>query len=380
MLPFTYAVRNLWRMRVRTAVTLFGIAAITVLVILLAGFARALMATTTKTAGRDVVVLTGTTGENDLVRSAIGLSNAKAVAVGLPAVKEIGGERAVSIELHIATRRGTQIGLLRGVEPSVFLVRKDVAVVEGVEPREPWELLTGRLAEARMDLPEGALDVGRTIELEGRPWKVVGRFAAPGTTLEAEMWGRLEDVMSATRRTDVSCVAARLDGADAMEDVESWVVRHGVVYEAVAVPETSLYGALQRALNPIAGVVWVMALLVLVGGVFACTNTMFAAVLARNREMGALRTIGYGPGAVGLSLLQESLLLGLLGGLLGFLVSQFFGEVPLKFPMGAFYLDLSPTVRLMGLGAALMIGLLGGLVPAVRALRMPLTDALGDRL
>lgn len=380
MLPFSYALRNLWRTRARTSITLLGIAAITVLVILLAGFARALLATTTKTADPNVVVLTGTTGENDLVRSAIGLSNAKTVAVGLPGVREVDGQRAISIELHIATRRGTQIGLLRGVEPSVFLVRKEVAVVEGMEPRGPWELLAGRLAETRMDLPEGALDVGRTVELEGRPWKIVGRFAAPGTTLEAELWGRLEDVMNATRRTDVSCVAARLESPAAMEDVQSWVVRHGVTYETVAVPETALFTALQKALAPIASVVWVMALLVLIGGVFACTNTMFAAVLARNREMGALRTIGYGPGAVGMSLLQESLLLGLLGGLVGFLASQLFRDLPLKFPMGAFYLDLSPTVRLLGLGVAILIGLLGGLVPAWRAVRMPLTDALGDRL
>ena len=107
---------------------------------------------------------------------------------------------------------------------------------------------------------------------------------------------------------------------------------------------------------------------------------MFAAVLARNREMGTLRALGYGPFAVAGSLLQEALLLGLLGGLLGFFVAGLFGEVPLKFPMGAFYLDLSPSVRLAGLAAALLIGLLGGLVPAWRVIRIPLTDALGDKL
>lgn len=380
MLPFAYAIRNLWRRRARTSITLLGIAAIVVLVVLLSGFARALTATTEQTAAADVAILTGTTGENDLVRSVISLSAARQLATNLPAVLEVEGERAVSIELHIATRRDDQIGLLRGVEPSVFLVRPRVTVVNGLEPRGPWELMVGRLAESRMGLPEGALDVGRTIQLEDRPWKVVGRFAAPGTTLEAEMWGRLDDVMTSTRRTDVSCVAARLESPQAFEDLEAWVVRHGVTYEAVAVRETALYDGLKRALTPIAGLVWVMAFLVLVGGVFASTNTMFAAVLARNREMGALRAIGYGPVAVGLSLLQESILLGLLGGILGFLASGLFRDLPLKFPMGAFYLDVTPSVRLWGLGAALLIGLLGGIVPALRAIRMPLTDALGDRL
>jgi putative ABC transport system permease protein len=107
---------------------------------------------------------------------------------------------------------------------------------------------------------------------------------------------------------------------------------------------------------------------------------MFAAVLARNREMGTLRALGYSPLAVAFSLLQEALLLGFLGGVIGFFVAGTFGEVPLKFPMGAFYLDLSPAVRFSGLAAAFVIGLLGGLLPALRAVRIPLTDALGDKL
>ena len=80
------------------------------------------------------------------------------------------------------------------------------------------------------------------------------------------------------------------------------------------------------------------------------------------------------------SLLTEALLLGLLGGLIGFWIAGLFGEVPLKFPMGAFYLDLSPTIRLAGLASALLAGLIGGIVPALRAVRMPLPDALGGKL
>ena len=73
-------------------------------------------------------------------------------------------------------------------------------------------------------------------------------------------------------------------------------------------------------------------------------------------------------------------MLGLIGGLIGFWGAGLLGEVPLKFPMGAFYLDLSPTIRLAGLGSALLAGLIGGLVPAWRAIRLPLPDALGGKL
>jgi putative ABC transport system permease protein len=380
MLPFSYALRNLWRRRLRTLLTLAGIALITMLVVLMGGFARGLAGTATSSASPDVMILTGSSGEYDLIRSVIARGNAEAAAAGLPHVAEVNGVRAVALELHVATRKGNKIGMLRGVTPEAYLVHRHVTVVEGHEPREPFELVVGRLAESRMDLEPGTLAVGNTLQLQGHEWTVVGYFAAPGTVLEAEMWGRLDDVALATGRTDVSCVAARIADVADMKKVALWVTRNGVAYEVAAVTEAKLFESLQRALDPISGLAWLMALLVLVGGVFACANTMFAAVLARTREMGTLRAIGYGPVAVGASLLQEALLLGLIGGLMGFWAAGLFGEVPLKFPMGAFYLDLSPAVRLTGLGSALLAGLIGGLVPALRAVRMPLPDALGGKL
>lgn len=380
MLPLSYALRNLGRRGVRTVLTLLGLALITVLVILTDGFARGLRRTAASTAAEDVVVLVGAEQENDLVRSFVGEGNARAAAASLPGVLEVGGRRAVSLELHVMTRKGDALATLRGVEPGAFLVHDRVTLVEGVEPGAERELLAGRLAEARIGLPAGALAVGRTVDLEGVAWKVVGRFAAPGTVLEAEIWGRLRDVMTATRRTDVSCVTARLADRQRYDEVEIWAARNGLSLEVVLKRETELYAALLEVLQPILLLARVMAVLVLAGGVLALTNTMFASVLARTREMGTLRAVGYGPLAVGVSLLQESLLLAALGGLAGYLAAGWFGEVPLKFPNGAFYLDLSVPVRLTGLGAALLSGVLGGLVPALRAARLPLVDALGDKL
>lgn len=379
MLPFSYALRNLWRLRLRTVLTLLGIGLITMLVVLMGGFAQGLAGTARSSAAADVIVLTGSSGEYDMIRSVIARGNAEAAAAGLPHVVEVGGMRAVSIELHVATRKGDRIGMVRGVTPEAFLVHRQATVVEGREPRGPFELMAGRLAASRMDLRDEDLAVGAIIELENLNWTVVGRFAAPGTVLEAEIWGRLEDVSLATGRMDVSCVAARIAHPAHMAKVALWINRNGVAYEVSGVTEAKLFEALQHALDPIAALAWLMALLVLVGGVFACSNTMFAAVLARTREMGMLRAIGYGPFAIGGSLLQEALLLGLIGGLAGFWAAGLFGEVPLKFPMGAFYLDLSPTIRLAGLGSALLAGVIGGLVPALRAVRMPLPDALGGK-
>ena len=380
MLPLAYTFRNLWRRRTRTILTLIGIALITLQVILVAGFARALAKSATATASPHVGILVGATGEHDLVRSVISRGNAEAVAAGLPGVAVVGDSRAVSVELHSASRRGVAVALLRGVTPMAYLVHERLTVVEGREPEAPYEVLAGRLAASRMGMADSDMAIGNTIELEGRTWTVVGHFAAPGTVLEAELWVRLDDLVQSVGRQDVSCVAARWPDARSMKRGRLWTARNAVSYEVSFVEESALYESLQRQLDPIVALSWLMALLVLIAGIFACTNTMFAAVLARTREMGALRAIGFRPSSIGVSLIMESLILGLVGGLIGFWAAGFFQEIPMKFPMGAFSIDLSPSMRLFGLGAALVAGLIGGLIPAWRTMRMPLVDALGGRL
>jgi putative ABC transport system permease protein len=106
---------------------------------------------------------------------------------------------------------------------------------------------------------------------------------------------------------------------------------------------------------------------------------MFAAVLARTKELGTLRAIGYPPFAVGFALLQEALLVAFLGAALGIGAALIIGDLPIRFPMGAFRIELGLPQRALGLSAALVAGVIGGLVPAMRAVRMPLVDALGGK-
>lgn len=379
MLPLRYALRNLARRRARTLLTFVGLAVVTLLAILMAGFAHGLSRSVAASARDDVAVVVGAAGEKDLIRSFLTDGAAREVALAAPGVVEVGGVKAASVELHNATRVGHAVGLMRGVTPAAYLVHDAVTVVEGVEPRGPYELMAGRLAAARLDLPDEALAVGQTLRLEGVDWTIVGRFAAPGTVLEAELWGRLEDVKAASRRIDVSCVALRLTSPAAFPALEAFASGR-LRLEAKALRQRDIYAALSGALAPVAGLAWGMAALVLVAGAFACANTMFASVLARTRELGALRAIGYGPGAVAVSLLQESLLLAGAAGLLGVGAASAVGEVPLRYPLGAFFVDLGPGVRLLGLASALAAGLLGGIVPALRAVRLPLPDALAGRM
>jgi len=378
VIPIAYALRNLWRRRARTIATILGIGATTLLVVVMTAFSAGLDNASAKTARDDVVILLGTSAEVDLVRSVVTRGSAEAAAAAVPGVLSAGGVRAASVELHLATRSGDRIGLLRGVNPAAYLVHPQVSVIEGRDPRGPFELMVGRLAATRMGLPESDLAVGRTIRLENRDWKVSGRFAAPGTVMEAEMWTRLDDLMLATKREDVSCVAVRLEDPDAIDDVRLFAARR-LDLEIAAVPEAELMRELERGLKPITALARWMALLVLAAGAFACANTMFAAVLARTRELATLRALGYSPFAVAISLVQEATLVAFLGGAFGVFAALAIGHISLRFPMGAFTLDLDVQRRALGLGAAVVSGLLGGIVPALRAVRMRLVDALGGK-
>ena len=146
-----------------------------------------------------------------------------------------------------------------------------------------------------------------------------------------------------------------------------------------AVAEPVMMRALASSLTPIAALAQWMAVMAVVAGAFACANTMFAAVLARTRELATLRALGYSPTRVALGLVQESLLVSFLGGAIGTLAALGFGAVSLRYPMGALMLEADVSSRAIGLTAALASGLLGGIVPAVRAVRIPLIEAIGGR-
>ena len=120
--------------------------------------------------------------------------------------------------------------------PAAYVVHPQVTVVAGREPREPFEIMIGALAAARMDLGPEAVEIGQTLTLERREFRVVGHFAAPGTVYEAELWGRLSDVMLATKREDVSCVVLRLSDPGQLPSVRLFAARR-VDLEISAVPE-----------------------------------------------------------------------------------------------------------------------------------------------
>src|SRR5262249_5137241 len=156
--------------------------------------------------------------------------------------------------------------------------------------------------------------VGQSIAIEGKAWRVSGTFAAPGTLLEAEIWCPLEDLKVHMKRpNDVSLVAMRFDPhgdpAKQMGFVDYFCRSRRPDLERMGSREADYYASLQKHYGPLRSLAWLLVGLVSVAGACGAVNTMYAAVAARTREFAALQAIGFSRRAIGLSLLQESVIL-----------------------------------------------------------------------
>jgi putative ABC transport system permease protein len=381
LLPWEYAVRNLGRHPLRLASSLGGSALVVLLMLAAAAFVRGMERTLRTHTEKANVILLSAGSEESLERSEIPASAGSVVAASLDGLKTRLGVQYVSPEVHMgnlvresADNSRTYLTLLRGITPPAFLVHPEVRITEGRAPAQN-ELLVGRLAATRMGIPEAALAIGKSLWFDGRPWTISGRFEAPGTVMEAEIWCPLRDLLLAQKRDNLSCVVLTLDTAE-FADVDSFC-KQRLDMEMVAVPESQYYGKLLEFYRPVQSVVWVTALLIAVGGLFGGLNTMYAAFASRVRELGTLQAIGYSRLALVISLMQESLIAAVSGSLIAALLGLVFLDgLAVRFSMGAFALVLDGPVLTTGLLAGLALGAVGALPPAWRCLRMPVADSL----
>jgi putative ABC transport system permease protein len=388
LLPWDYGVRNLARSPVRLALSLAGSVLVVLLVLAAGAFVRAMDQSFRVSGQANNVILLGAGSEESFERSEIQPSVPGLVQASVPGIKQRLGVPYVSPEVVLMTNlkdtlNGDKIFqmMLRGITPAAFLVHSQVRIVEGRTP-DPGrdEIIVGALTPARMGVPSERLALGKTLVFDQRTFTIVGRFEAPGTVMEAEIWLPLSDLQIAAKRDNLSCVVLTLDssapsGAE-FDDVEAFA-KTRLDLELVAIRETEYYSKLQSFFRPIQVMVWITAILIATGGLFGGLNTMYAAFASRVREMGSLQAVGFSRYAIVISLLQESLLSAATGALLAAGIAVLFLDgITVRFSMGAFGLVVDSTVLFGGLAAGLLLGIIGALPPAWRCLRLPINDAL----
>src|SRR5438067_1878251 len=381
LLPWEYGVRNLFRRPVRSALTLLGLTLVVLLVFVVVGFVRGLE-TTLAVSGDPRVVLVHALGSSENIEnSTVPASSASLLAASLDCVQRRHGTAYASPELYLGTRVTTEdqsdaaLGLVRGVTPVAALVRWRVQVVDGHWPRA-GEVLVGRLAATKLGRDAATLAVGRTVTFEGRPWTVAGTFAAVGSALESELWCPLDDLQQAMKRQDLSLVAVTLAPGAAFADVDEFC-KERLDLELQATAETDYYASLQRHYQPVRALAWFVVVLVAAAGVFAGLNTMYGAVVGRVRELATLQTVGFVRRAIALALIQEATLLAAGGTLLASIVAlAVVNGVAVRFTMGAFALRIDAVAVAVGCGTGLLLGVLGAVPPALRAMRLPIAEGL----
>jgi putative ABC transport system permease protein len=270
----------------------------------------------------------------------------------------------------------------RGVQPAAFAIRDEVRLVEGrYFERGVREVIVGRKAARQF----AGLEVGSSIGFRDSDWAVVGIFETGGDVHESEIWADAEVAMSAFRRAAFQSVtAALMDAGDAglaaVEDAIKRDRRLGI--NLLREPE---YYAKQATVlsNLINGLGYTVAALMAIGATFGALNCMYSAIASRQVEIATLRAIGFGGTPVVVSVLIEALLLALAGGALGGALAYVYCDGASlstlnfsTFSQVAFDLRVTRGLLARGLGWALVIGAAGGLLPAVRAARVPVTIAL----
>jgi putative ABC transport system permease protein len=272
---------------------------------------------------------------------------------------------------------------LRGVTPTAFGVHRKVRLVEGRRFEAGRnEVMVGNGAAAAF----AGLDVGSKIKLGRYEWDVVGRFEAQGSLAESEIWTDANVLQASYERTGFyQVVAARLGAPSNFKDFKDALTTNPRLNVKV-LRQDEFYAEQSRLLyGLITGLGILVAGLMAIGAVFGALNTMYAAVATRTREIATLRALGFGSSAVVVSVLVESIGLALLGGSLGgglaYIAFDGFRAATLNwqsFSQVAFAFDVTPQLLILGIVCATAIGFVGGLLPAVRAARLPVARALRE--
>ena len=385
-LPLSYNVRNL---RVRWQVTLLAVmgialvvAALAVLMAMSEGFATALRST-----GRTDNAIVVQRGSGSELTSGVPIDQRNLIIVDERVARGQDGQPLMSPEWVVVLNLPKQDGqptnvTLRALTQKAFEVRGGIEIVGG-RTFTPGldEVIVGRKLVDRLQ----GVGLGKKVKYQRKEFNVVGVFASQGGAFESEIWGDFDVLGQEFQRgAGSNSLVVRMKDPSQIPALDRWI-RAQPQMQLQAVEEREYYedqaGPLARALRALAMFV---AFVMGIGAVFGAMNTMYAIVAQRTREVGTLRALGFRRRAILLAFVLESVFLALVGGAIGCLLAmpmngfstgtgqtQSFSEI-------AFAFRITPQIVMSGMLLAALLGLIGGLLPALRASRLPITAALRE--
>jgi putative ABC transport system permease protein len=370
-----------------SAVAVVGIAAVAAVFVTVLSMAEGFRATMAGSGDPDTLIVLRVGADAEMTSI---LPGAQARIISdTPGIAQTASGPIASAELFVQVdllKRSTNTTAnvpLRGVTPEAFLVRRKVHIIEGrrFEPGRN-EIIVGRGAAAQY----ANLSVGSTLQLGENRWQIVGIFDGGGTVADSELWCDVRVLGPAYRRgNSFQSMRLRLESPQAFDHVRNALTTDPRLNVKV-VRERDYYAEQSVAVYTIITTIgMVIAGLMGIGAVFAAVNSMYSAVASRTREIATLRALGFGGSPVIVSVLVESMLLALVGGIAGGLIAYvgFNGYQTStinwqSFSQVGFAFAVTPALLVRGIVYAVVIGLVGGLFPAIRAARVPVVVALRE--
>ena len=366
-----------------SSVIVIGIAGVVGVLVAMLAMSAGFKATLDSTGGEDTAIILrgGSQAETNSVitRDQTPLISALAGIEKGPDGRPLASPELSQVVNLLSKSDGTDTNVqFRGVGPSAWALRPQLKIVEGRKFQPGLrELVAGRGAQRQFR----GLEVGQQLRLANQLWTVVGIFES-GDSHESELWTDAEVLGPAYQRTSFQSVTAKLDGKDGFKQLKAALAADPRL--KLDVSTTRDYYAKQseqltQLLNALGAII---GTIMAIGAVFGALNSMYAAVAGRSREIATMRALGFRGVPVVTAVMLETMLLALLGGLLGaaiaWLVFNGYTVSTLgnNFSQVVFQFRVTPELLWTGLKWALGIGLVGGLFPALRAARLPVTEAL----
>jgi putative ABC transport system permease protein len=373
-----------WAPSLVIVIGLAGVVAVfTALLAMATGFESTLKAT-----GRsdEVLVLRG--GSDVELNSALDREQSDLIEQGPGIRSGANGKPLASEEMMVIAelirrddvKNGANI-TVRGVEPAAFALRPQLKIVAGRNFTPGLrELIVGRGVLRQF---QGA-EIGKVVRMRGSNWTVVGEFES-GDAYDSELWTDVNVARSTFGRSGSSSVLAALDGPGGLAKLKSALSADPRLTVDVISQQDYFNGQTKQFRQTIGFLAGVVTIIMALGAVFAALNSMYAAVAARGKEIATLRAIGFGSLPVVLSVMIEALLLAVAGGILGALIAYLlFNNLSVStlgenFTQVVFNFKVTPALVARGLVIAVVIGMIGGLLPALRAARLPITTSLREQ-
>ncbi|MCX5815019.1 MAG: ABC transporter permease [Proteobacteria bacterium] len=383
-IPFSYSFRNLWTRRLTTILTASGMALVVFVFAAILMLARGLEKTLVDTGSYDNVIVirkgSGTEVQSGIERNQASVVETEpSIAIGKDGKRLLAKEVVVLITMP--KRGSTQQSnvTIRGVSEESLLLRPQITLIRGRMPRSgSTEIITGESITKRF---QGG-NIGETLRFGMRDWTVVGVFDAGSTGFSSEVWGDVDQLMQAFRRPVYSSVVFRLRDSGEFGILKDRIEKDPRLTVEVK-RETKYYAEQSEVMAKFLRILGIsLTIIFSLGAMIGGMITMYAAVANRVSEIGTMRALGFPRGSILGTFLMESLLLGFLGGLAGLFFASFLQLFTVStvnfqtFSELAFSFSLSPEIIMNSIVFSLIMGLMGGVLPAFRASRMNIVESL----